>query len=404
MKKKTLALATIAAFATAYAEAQSSVVIYGILDTGMSYANKIAAPTSAAPRATGGKWTLDSGTVQQSRFGFRDTEDLGGGLKAFFNLEGGFSVDSGASGQGGLTFGRTSVVGLAGDFGSVQLGRRKDYTDDISSKYSSVDDYGVFGNGVHDNNLDRYGGNRSNNQIRYDTPDFNGLKLNAMYAFGETAGSISTGQSFGFGANYKNAGFGVGLGYFQAKLGTLVGGVNSSSDQGAGSAAACAPSFGTPGDTCLKTWVIGSSYTIDKLKLRGTLSQVRQPLAVAGAAAPNFTAKFTGAAGSAAFAAGGSNNDKTNIADLGLDCSLDGGLTVTGSLLQSRYDFVGSSVKGRLTQVILGLDYRLSKRTDLYTFASSLRASDMYSPGIIGGAPGANNSSVAMTAGIRHLF
>lgn len=403
MKKEIVGLAMLGAF-TGFAQAQSNVVVYGILDTGVSYAGKIATPTASAPTATGSRWSVDSGSVQQSRLGFKGVEDLGGGMKAFFNLEGGLSVDTGMAGQGGLTFGRTSIVGLSGDFGSLQLGRRKDYTDDISAKYSSVDDFGVFGNGVHDNNLDRYGGNRANNQIRYDSPDLNGLKLNAMYALGETAGSNSTGQSMGFGANYKNGAFGVGIGYFQSKLGTLVAGVNSTSDQGAGSAAACAPAFGNPGDACFKTWILGSAYTIDKLKLRATFSQVQQPLAVAGGAAPNFKTKFTAAAGSAAFTAGGPNNDRTNILDAGFDYYLDGNWTIDGSFLQSRYNFVGASVKGRLSEVILGVDYRFSKRTDLYAFYGNMRASDMYNPGIIGGAAGADNTASAMTVGIRHVF
>lgn len=54
-----------------------------------------------------------------SRFGIRGTEDLGGGLKAFFQLETGFRIDS-----NNTTFAaRNSAVGLQGGFGSFLMGR-----------------------------------------------------------------------------------------------------------------------------------------------------------------------------------------------------------------------------------------------------------------------------------------
>jgi predicted porin len=403
MKKHCIGLIFLSAYA-GWAQAQSSVQIYGILDTGVAYIDRVANPGTNNPSATGSKWTEESGTVQQSRLGFKGSEDLGGGLKAFYNLEGGIAINTGASGQGGLIFGRTSIVGVSGDFGSLQFGRRKDYTDDVSSRFSSVDDYGTFGNSVHDNNLDRYGGNRSNNQIRYDSPDWNGLRLNGMYAFGETPSSLSTGQSTGLGASYQGGAFSMAFAYFQARLGTLAGGVNTSSDQGAGSAAACAPSVGTPGSTCLKTWILGAAYDFGKLRWRASVSQVLQPLATANATPLNFSAKFAPATGASGFTAGGMNNDKTTILDTGLDYHLTQNWTLNSSFLASRYHFVGAGTQGQLTEWIVGADYRFSRRTDLYLFAASLRASDMYNPGIIEGVAGADNSVHAITLGIRHLF
>uniref|UniRef100_UPI0035586941 porin n=1 Tax=Pandoraea sputorum TaxID=93222 RepID=UPI0035586941 len=85
---------------------------------------------------------------------------------------------------------RTCVVGLYSPYGTVQIGRRKDHIDEIATWYSSVYNFGVFINGVHDTNLDRVGGNRANNSIRYDTPDFPGLTANVTYGFGGTAGSM----------------------------------------------------------------------------------------------------------------------------------------------------------------------------------------------------------------------
>ena len=403
MKKSVVVLSVLGACSYA-AQAQTNVVVYGLLDSGVTYVNKIATPTAGNPRGAGSRFSVDSGDLQQSRFGFKGVEDLGGGMKALFNLEGGFSVDTGASGQGGLVFGRTSTVGLSGNYGTVQLGRRKDFIDEVATYYSSVYDFGVFINGVHDNNLDRVGGNRANNQIRYDTPLLKGLVLNATYGFGETAGSTSTGQSLGFGANYANGPFGIGFGYWQSKLGTLSGGVNTSSDQGTTLGAGCTPSYGHPGDTCIKTWMLGSSYKAGAWRVFGAWSKVLQPLATYGGNQAPLAAKFVGAAGASPFAAGGSNNNSTNVFDLGVNYSISDSLHLVSSVLQSRYSFVGSSTKGRLTQVNLGLDYAFSKRTDLYSYVANLRASDMYNPGITGGAPGADNSQTAFTVGLRHKF
>src|SRR5450830_1398246 len=87
MKKSLLALAVLGAFAGA-AQAQSSVTIYGIVDTGITYTSKAATPSSTAANVnTGSKFAVNSGTIQGSRIGFKGVEDLGGGLNAVFQLE-----------------------------------------------------------------------------------------------------------------------------------------------------------------------------------------------------------------------------------------------------------------------------------------------------------------------------
>ncbi|MQR02396.1 porin [Glaciimonas soli] len=402
MKKSLIALSVLGACAittTNIAQAQSSVTIYGLIDTSISYNNKIATPSADAPRATGSKLGVDSGDLQQSRFGFKGVEDLGGGMKALFILEGGFSGTTGASTQGGLLFGRTSVVGLSGGYGTVQLGRRKDFIDEIATYYSSVYDFGLFINGVHDNNLDRVGGNRANNQIRYDTKNIAGFTANATYGFGEAAGSTSSGQSIGLGANYDNGPFGIGFGYWQSKLGSTA---YPSSDQGA-----CVAGHGKVGDTCIKTWMLGSSYKTGPFRIYGAWSKTMQPLATFGGNTASFDTKFTpGTIGAPTsyFSAAGANNNSTNVFDLGLDYQLTGTWKLITSVLQSRYSFVGTDTKGRLTQINLGADYALSKRTDIYSYYANLRASNMYNPGIVGGASGVANTQNAITLGIRHKF
>ena len=96
MKKSLLALAVLGAFAGA-AQAQSSVTIYGIVDTGITYTSKVGSVAGTpAATATGSRFGLNSDILQGSRIGFKGVEDLGGGLSAVFNLETGFQNDTGA--------------------------------------------------------------------------------------------------------------------------------------------------------------------------------------------------------------------------------------------------------------------------------------------------------------------
>ncbi|MGC8020727.1 porin, partial [Salmonella enterica] len=78
--------------------------------------------------------------------GFKGVEDLGGGLSAVLNLETGFKNDTGALDDSKTTntlFRRKSVVGLAGGFGTVLLGRQTDFADSISY-LTSVADFGFM--------------------------------------------------------------------------------------------------------------------------------------------------------------------------------------------------------------------------------------------------------------------
>ena len=107
MKKSLLALAAIAAVSGS-AFAQSSVTIYGRVDQSFAqYAEE-----------------LENKEIRQgsaSRLGFRGVEDLGGGLKAFFQFEHRFTPDDG---QANATFwDGKSFVGLRTTFGDVYLGR-----------------------------------------------------------------------------------------------------------------------------------------------------------------------------------------------------------------------------------------------------------------------------------------
>lgn len=398
MKRTAAALAALVVVGSS-ALAQSNVQTYGIADIGVSRVSKVANPSAAAPRATGSYSGVDSGLLQSSRLGFRGSEDLGGGLRATFGIEGAMGVDTGSF----TAFSRRTTVGLAGDsFGDLQVGRRKDFTDEIAEPFSSITPFGTFITRVHSNNLDRIGGNRANNMIYYSTPRWGGFRANVSYGFGESQAGTSVGQSLGVGAIYNTAGFGIGAGFWTSRLGSAGA---PSSDQGAPNAAGCSNlALGAAGDTCIRTWIAGARYKVGGLHVHGTYSRVSQPLIKAGSgAAPNFTANFTRATGSTPFTAGGTNNDRSSIIDLGAEYEI-GLWKLKASGIRSTYHFIGAADDGRLTQFTVGAEYRLSKRTTLYATGARQSAKAMYSPGIIGSAPGADNTVVAVGSGIRHTF
>src|SRR4051794_39968709 len=105
MNKKILALIAFPALASvaSVAHAQGSVTLYGILNEGVNYINN---------QGGGSAIGAVKGQTNGSRWGFRGTEDLGGGLKAIFVLENGFDGSAGTLSQGGRLFGRSAWMGL----------------------------------------------------------------------------------------------------------------------------------------------------------------------------------------------------------------------------------------------------------------------------------------------------
>lgn len=217
MKKSLLALAVLGAFAGA-ASAQTNVTLYGIADAGIGMADNDAA---------GGDNYVNvfSGIQSTSRFGIRGSEDLGSGLKATFNIEAGVNYDTGASdSDNGNTFWqRRAVVGVAGGFGEVRIGR--DYTPGFTAAGTTdVMGYGLFGNWLTFTAQNGAGNSllngittRASNGLHYTSPNWGGFTLRAMYSTGEaddvTAPSNS-GDMYGLSAVYAGGPLTVS-GYYQ---------------------------------------------------------------------------------------------------------------------------------------------------------------------------------------------
>lgn len=179
MHKTLIALAVLAT--TGAAMAQSSVTLYGRVDTGIGHEKSLAG---------GSQTRMVDGGLTTSRLGFRGTEDLGGGLSALFQLEQRFDLSSGALQS--PSFKAASLVGLAGGFGSVKLGRMTTVYDDARAvSYSSNVFDSLFtpaSNGVYKDAGGDYA-SRFNSQVRYDSPNLGGFYGGASYAFEQTAGA-----------------------------------------------------------------------------------------------------------------------------------------------------------------------------------------------------------------------
>ena len=165
----------VASGAHAQAAPPSSVTLYGLIDAGVEYVNKVDGKGSLQ------RMPSNTGSLP-SRVGFRGSEDLGNGLRAVFTAEMGFAPDQGTAGQGGRLFGRQAFVGLAGPWGAVTAGRQ------YSMLFWSMLDADIIGPAVHGiGSLDSYIPNaRADNALAY-RGTFGALQLGAQYSLGRDA-------------------------------------------------------------------------------------------------------------------------------------------------------------------------------------------------------------------------
>jgi predicted porin len=194
------------------AQTTSSVTLYGIVDVSARSQSGLAANYTRSPGRTS---VVASGVGPTSRWGIRGTEDLGGGLRATFNLESGINVDTGAQANAVTYFDRASVVGLAGGWGAVTFGRQNTL---LADSTGLVDPIGLRFAGLNPNiqNVSltghqlgvEYGttgstgaSNRVNNSIKYSAP-VGPVSVRVMYSLGETVDSTSKQNSMGLAADY----------------------------------------------------------------------------------------------------------------------------------------------------------------------------------------------------------
>lgn len=194
MQKKLIAVA-IAAISAAPAFAQSNVTVYGRVD----YGYESRSSSDGMARVNGTKGEFASGMQAGSRLGFKGSEDLGNGLKAIFEVEQGLSNDaSGSTAAGGAgvfsTLNRHAYVGLTGKFGTVVGGR----LDGV--RYGIFNGYDAFGGGGMGNFTQiTQQVDRADNAVAYVSPTWSGFSFIAAYS------DSVAGQEFTGGSNITGA-------------------------------------------------------------------------------------------------------------------------------------------------------------------------------------------------------
>ena len=371
MKKSLIAFAIFGAFA-ANASAQSSVTLYGIIDAAVVH--------KTTQTVAGGTGTLESGFLGTSRWGIKGSEDLGGGLKANFNLEGTLANDTGAVGAGfgtaaggsplsqaGATnsvFDRLSWVGLSGDFGEVTMGRNNMLA---INALAGADPMGLAHPATNPNlyfsalngapffgNFGTNGGGsalRQNNSVKYTTPvNSFGLGGSAMYGFGEKAGDGSANSYKGLSGYFSDGKSIVGVNF--AKMQDGVG-------------------FSGGGATLTQSGFGAKIVMDDKVTIKGTYAQTKVD----------------------------TTQRKIAVFGIGMDYALTPVVTLTGAYYDTK---LSGAAKGRSDQFVAIAKYAFSKRTIAYASATHVnvdtKANAALAIGIIGaGFDHANRFGVGMS-------
>jgi outer membrane protein OmpU len=340
--KRTVLTAGLALGVASAAHAQSNVTLYGIIDSGITYVSN-----------QGGNhlFKFEDGANFGNRWGLKGSEDLGGGLRAIFDLENGFSLGTGALRQNGAEFGRQAFVGLSSDkYGTLTFGNQYDFIFDTLTPFN-VNGYASVYSG-HMGNFDRISGVQVANSVKYMSNAYNGLSFGLMYGFGNTAGDFHRNSSYSGTVAYKNGGFSTAVVYTRLYNVAIYPYAQIGVTQFLGQTVATRNANGSVNDLYYSTPFtvdrdatvgVGGSYQIGKVTLVG-----------------NFTSTNLRY---------GSNSATMNVYEAGAmyaprpDVLLIGGWEYT--------TFAGA----HWHQPTLGAQYYISKRTSFYANVTYLRAS-----------------------------
>jgi predicted porin len=342
------------------AYSQSSVTLYGIIDTGVEYYNHAAGGGKfvGVPTLTG---------EMPSEWGVSGVEDLGGGNKALFKFENGFAPGTGGLNYGGREFGRQANVGLQNNYGTLTLGRQPNMT---TYALLSTD---VIGPSIHSLYVfDSYlAYARSDNAVGY-LGKFSGVTIGATYSFGRDgagpAGPAATncpGQVAGNFLACKQ--YTAMLAYDASFFGVV-----ASYDRMRGNQGASAPLTNSAYSDSHS--VVGGYFAFQELKLAG--GWLHRNLS-AGVASTVYNLYYFGFS-------------YLPIKSLGFDAQVD-------KYIQSR---VTSS-----TELVLRTNYYLSARTSVYSSVGYMfNGRRGTSPVAAGGSVEQGAEQLGVMLGMRHRF
>jgi len=413
MKKQLVALAVAGAFCS-LAHADGGVTVYGTLDAGLMYASK--APTAVGlancsvaangrtiftnyqpnpsnpPCTTGSMTAFNDSQMAPSVYGLKGGEDLGGGLKVNFDLEGGFNTGTGTvnnEGTGGI-FGRQANLGLSGSWGAVTAGMQFDpaFVAALSTEprgmvdaLSSLDIWAGTLIGSQSPNV-LAGGIFDQNAISY-SYEGNGLWIGVLYGFGGIAGCSSCGAEESLGVTWTGSGVTVAAGFTKGNQNQI------------GS-----PANNNYSGTGTEIWHIGAGYATGPFAARLQYTDYKSDYFNPGVGSPNSSPGL-----------------ETKEIGVGFDWKV-GANTANLAYYNVKGDGgIVDATGGKTTEIALMDNYALSKRTSMYAQIASVKV-DAFTgtsgPGLsgtIGGTysgvgntavPGATTTFIGL--GMQHNF
>jgi predicted porin len=359
MKKSLIALAVMAAAGAA--SAQSSVQLYGIADVWFGQA-KISG-TALGESVDWKQTKLDDGGVDSSRWGLKGSEDLGGGLKANFKLEQGFSLDNGGSASG---FNRVSTVGLSGNFGAVTLGRDWTAYDDLTGLAKNT-----LGANISSQNSTWVGYSANpNNTVKFQSNNYAGFSGAVSYSFGEDKGDgQDASDTLSLNVQYANGPLAVGFAHQKTKnMLTATPGIFSTANNlfpNQPEVDGVLDTFDVSGDSTSYNLLTGS-YDLGVAKLVGSINR----------------AKF--------------EQYKADEYQIGVDVPLAANLVVSAGYASSKIKEDGEQV-GKTRGFSAAVAYNLSKRTTAYAALNNTKATTDELGGI-------DVKATIYAVGVKHAF
>jgi predicted porin len=349
--------------------------LYGIIDTGINYIHNSGGESS--------QWRMQTSNISGALWGLKGAEDLGGGLSAIFTLENGFDSANGQLGNGGRMFGRQSFVGLSSaTAGTVTLGRQYDPVTDLLQPLTAD----VFGGWfATPGDVDNYDDSaRFSNAIKWVSPTWGGVTIEGLYALGGVAGATGSGQSWSAAASYAGRNFNVAGGYLHIDNGNT-----SVVTRGTSTADTL---FNSPVNAAY-----ASARSIDIARVGGNVMIGAFTLG----AAYSYSRYEADAASTFAQAEKYHNASVFGLWSVAPDFQVIAAYNYTRALGDS---------SAKYHQVNVGVDYLLSKRTDVYVLGGYQHAlgengqgAAEASIGSFGFAAGKSTQEMA-AVGLRHRF
>jgi len=351
------------------------VTLYGLIENGVDFVNNSAGHTYTAMKD--GAYT----GIYGSRWGLVGREELGGGLAAIFRIESGFNTQNGALGQGGLAFGRQAYVGLQSkDVGTVTAGRQYDSVVDFLQFAGTGSQVG--GIATHASDIDNVGNSfRVNNAIKYMSPILGGVRVSGLVSLTDSQASNGPGRfgTWSAGGDYTYGGLHVAAAYLYARepAQQFADGHFVANTVGDAIGANGPWSYvGNPDNE--RILGVGATYAFSSLTLAGLYTRT----------------KFDGANGTQGTVAF-DNYDVSFRYLLTPAWKLIGGYLYTAG----RIGYLNQKIE--FHRVAAGIDYSLSKRTEVYAVVAAQQATGDAKGADLYQGTEANMSSTNRQTGVR---